>query len=283
MREKLKVIVLALVVLLAASLFLIFNVQNSKNALLRDLEQTKVKLEKLIGENKELIGRLNGILAEKKSFEDKVGAMQRDLERISSEREKIKRNYELADKERKESLDRLKSYAQLQKDLELLKSENTTLMEQLEAFKKHKSILESDLGELKRVNKSLKQQIEEAKQILKDKKSRLSSYAKTSGSEDDATAWSVDLPPIIVSPKASATTELSSSIKGKIIEVNAEYEFVVINLGKYSGVKEGMIFEVRRGSNCIGKVEVIQLREYIAACDVVQADSPFKTGDIVVF
>jgi hypothetical protein len=47
------------------------------------------------------------------------------------------------------------------------------------------------------------------------------------------------------------------------------------------GVQEGMVFDVFRSNKFLGKVEVIQLRERIAACDIIQADVLFKTGDIV--
>ena len=49
------------------------------------------------------------------------------------------------------------------------------------------------------------------------------------------------------------------------------------------GVKNGMVFKVLRNRKVLGKVKVIRLRQKIAACDIIQAKVPFKSGDIVEY
>jgi len=171
----------------------------------------------------------------------------------------------LVNKEREELLERLKVYAQLQKDLETSKDENKTLKSQVNSLERYKLNLETELNKLRRENEDLKQKFVEAE-------------SKTTSVSE---VGSIDLPPIVISPQVSSDIGLSSSLKGKILSVNSEYNFVVVDLGRSNGLKEGMVFEVLREGRLLGKVEVIQAREKIAACDIIQADSPFKAGDFI--
>jgi len=280
--DKLKIIVLALAVLLALSLFLIFTTQSAKSKLEREYNLTK---QRLTQENKELANKLEGILTENRSLEGRLGVVQEDLERISSEKEQLQQKYELVIKEREKLLVQARSYTQSEKNLESLKKENQALKEQIASLEKEKLTLQTNLKEAKQDKESFQQRIAQAKQILKQKPSSPSEaiYAKQQelSVNQEAGVWSVDLPPIVVSPQITSDVGSSSSLSGKILNVNTEYAFVVINLGQQMGVQEGMVFEVFRSNKFLGKVEVIQLRERIAACDIIQADVLFKTGDSV--
>ncbi|MGD9015544.1 MAG: hypothetical protein PVI33_05940 [Candidatus Omnitrophota bacterium] len=280
MGDKLKIIVIALAVLLMISLFLIFITQGAKSKLEREYNLTK---QRLTQENKALASRLESILAENRSLEGKLGVVQDDLERISSEKEQFQQKYELVSKEREALLAQSKSYAQFEKNLESLEKENQVLKEQIASLEKEKRTLENNLQQTKQDKASFEQKIAQAKQILKQKPSSAAVYAKEQelSVTQEAGVWSVDLPPIVVSPQITSGVESSSSLSGEILNVNTEYAFVVINLGQQMGVQEGMVFDVFRSNKFLGKIEVIQLRERIAACDIIQADVLFKTGDSV--
>ena len=260
--KKLKIIILALVAFLVISVFIIFALQSSKSALMREYISTR---QRLTQQNEELNNRLNTVVTENRGLQGRLEAIQRDLEGVSSERDKLARNYELVNKEREELLERLKVYAQLQKDLETSKDENKTLKSQVNSLERYKLNLETELNKLRRENEDLKQKFVEAE-------------SKTTSVSE---VGSIDLPPIVISPQVSSDIGLSSSLKGKILSVNSEYNFVVVDLGRSNGLKEGMVFEVLREGRLLGKVEVIQAREKIAACDIIQADSPFKAGDFI--
>lgn len=279
MQIKIKIIILVLVILLATSIFIVFSIQNSKLALLREYNYTK---EKLTQENEQLANRLNSTLADSKRLKDRLEVIQGDLERISSERNQIQRKFELVNKERQELLEKIGSYAQLQRDLEFSKKENKSFKEEISSLREDNLILKADLSEFRKDKENVKQKIEEAKHILKGK-ALMAGYAKEQ--ELDVTQepelWSIDLPPIVVSPPAFSDKGLSFLLEGAILNVNREYNFIVVDLGQRMGVKEGMVFEVYRQKELLGKVEVIQLRQEIAACDIIQADSLFEIGDIV--
>ncbi len=89
----------------------------------------------------------------------------------------------------------------------------------------------------------------------------------------------VDLPPIVLERTRYGAEKVStssfdwmnkdSSLKGRIVTVNREHSFVVIDLGKQRGVEIGTMFNVYKGSTLIGKLETIQCRQRISACDII--------------
>ena len=57
-------------------------------------------------------------------------------------------------------------------------------------------------------------------------------------------------------------------MEGRIVTVNKEHDFVVINIGRQDGVRVGFDFDIYRSGHIIGSIKVIQLRERIAAADI---------------
>ena len=92
---------------------------------------------------------------------------------------------------------------------------------------------------------------------------------------------SVELPAIVVRSSPSLEKEKAEPVmfSGKILAVNAESNFVVIDLGMVSGVKPGDKFNVYREGRAIGSIEVIQVRDSISACDIKRVTAPLKIGD----
>jgi len=276
---RLKIIIFLLVIFLVISVFIVFNLQSSKSALLREYSYTK---QNLTQENEKLLSKLNSLLAENKGLEDRLGIAQVDLERIVSEKEQLQRSYEFLNSEMEELMETSKKYVKLKDKYEILNEENKTSKELVDSLEKDKNKLESELKELENINDNLKQKIEEARQVIRGKENFVKYEDERSEiSGVGASIRSVDLPPIVVSPKPHSDNVLFSSLKGKVINVNKRYNFVVVDLGRQMGVKEGMVFSVFRGNRPIGKIEVIRLRDKIAACDIIQADTIFNIDDIV--
>ncbi len=111
-----------------------------------------------------------------------------------------------------------------------------------------------------------------------------------------ATRESVELPPIVVRLQAGASSSAASPDKqmplreekgkeaysgGSILGVNRENNFVVINLGRIAGLEVGNTLQVYRGTRAIATIEVIQVRESIAACNIKEEVSSPEAGDTV--
>nr|MBU1328649.1 hypothetical protein [Candidatus Omnitrophota bacterium] len=84
----------------------------------------------------------------------------------------------------------------------------------------------------------------------------------------------VDLPPIRAQKTAKLTTPSLErlgeklELKGRVVTVNKEHNFVVIDIGKQDGIDIGNKFNVYRGETFLGSVEIIQMRDRIAAADI---------------
>ena len=104
----------------------------------------------------------------------------------------------------------------------------------------------------------------------------------------------VELPPIVLQRQdygssrnaVSALEQITrpGSLEGKIVTVNREHSFVVIDLGEDAGVGIGTVFNVYRDNLWIGSIESIQTRQKISACDIkdVKENFSIEISDIVV-
>jgi predicted nucleic acid-binding Zn-ribbon protein len=100
-------------------------------------------------------------------------------------------------------------------------------------------------------------------------------------------AGEVELSPIVVSaqgPEAAVKTDPKISkpgFEGKIVSVNEENNFIIVDVGEKRGVRLGDVLGVYRGSEYIARVEVIQVRQDISAADLKDQWSKVKAGDVV--
>lgn len=81
-----------------------------------------------------------------------------------------------------------------------------------------------------------------------------------------------------------AAQTLPPPITGKVIEVNSAYNFVVVNLGENDGLKPGSFLKVLRQDKELGKLEVIKVRQTIAAAEIreIRKGEQIKTDDAVI-
>ncbi len=85
----------------------------------------------------------------------------------------------------------------------------------------------------------------------------------------------IELEKIVVKP-GSVTT-------GKIIMVNKEYAFVVVNLGSQHNIKVGDVLSVYRNDEFIGKVQIERAEEKMSAAAILPdwQNVEFKENDVV--
>ena len=93
---------------------------------------------------------------------------------------------------------------------------------------------------------------------------------------------SVELPPIVVRPQSGNSQSESVPVDGKVLAVNKESNFVIVDLGEGAGIKVGNRFRVSRDGQYVGDVEVIQIRKNISACDIKKEIVPIQIGDSVL-
>jgi chromosome segregation ATPase len=149
----------------------------------------------------------------------------------------------------------------LEKSIVRLSDEKNTIEKQLVGTE---SMIQSKINEIWEIKDSLDQSIQSTK-------------IKPSANE-------VELPPIVVSSDGKTDANYSTAvagIDGRVVSVNDESNFLIIDVGENSGLRLGDTLSVYRDSKYIARVEVIQLRKDIAAADIKDQWSQVKIGDAV--
>ncbi|MBL7085083.1 MAG: hypothetical protein ISS43_03120 [Candidatus Omnitrophica bacterium] len=86
-------------------------------------------------------------------------------------------------------------------------------------------------------------------------------------------------------PRRNLSTTGELTLRGRIVQLNEDYRFTVINLGSIDGVKKGMIFSVFQKDEEAAKIKVNKVRRHISACDIqlVYTGRGIGVGDLVIY
>jgi len=171
-----------------------------------------------------------------------------------------------------------------------IKRENNSLRTQTKELVMTKLALEKGLTKLRKEKTALDNRLFETEQILGD---RISDILQLKDDLEDtrlgaiditsSVANAVELPPIVVRTQGEKARDSAAKgeMTGRIVSINEENNFVIIDLGKNSGTQIKDRFNVYRGSNQIATIEVMQLRKDISAADIVKKQGKIQVGDIV--
>jgi len=258
--------------LLKAKAELEIELKKLKNALRpKDLEIEQLKVE-----NAEFSSKLSEFKEEKDFLAQKIRDSEEVAEVLSRDllREK---NLNLKDKEESENI----------------RAENRFLRNKVAAIEETTSDINALVAEKKdmeRVIAGLKRDLDYKDREIRKMEVALSEQSRKNveaRAEAYHTPQEVDLPPIVLE-RSSYTADTAiditdspdwlnrpSGLRGNVVTINREHNFVVIDLGKYHGVETGDRFNIYRGEILIGTLEAIQCRDRIAACDITDIKDGF--------
>ena len=228
------------------------------------------------------------------SLQREKSALQIDLNSLRNEKQDLSRqleyNQKLLDSISQEVVREKNDKTAIQDTLKKIKDENKILSRQLKSLNSHKAALDKKVDELQEGKSSVERRLSEMEAMLAERVRQFNSLkddldAIRSGKPVDSVERkykeSVELPAIVVRSGSSAgkTGAGDESFPGKVLAVNLDNNFVVMDMGVSSGIKSGDRFSVYREGKQIGSIEVIQVRENISACDIKRMSTPFKIGD----
>jgi septal ring factor EnvC (AmiA/AmiB activator) len=285
MGQKIKIAIIVLASLLLISFIVILQLSMTKQAL-------EGNLAKLSGENQTLLKQIQDISREKEQLADKVNLVSDKISSLTKEKEALEKNlHDLTVDLEKEKQGRLQS----EERITPIQEENASLKSQVEQLTSRKDILVNQLTELQNKNKSLEDRFNEMDKQLKEKMVQVESIRKKlEQTKNSANAIiqngdSVELSPIVIHPQGSlamrpqmtAPVTEKGSLVGKVIAVNKENGFVVIDMGSEQGVSMGDTFKVYNNNKVLALLKVIQVRDAISACDIRNETGVIKEGDTV--
>ena len=270
-----------------------------KDAYWADIFKAKTDLEMQIGTVRSELKSLQ--IANEQLQRDK-SVLELDLNSLRRDKEDLRRqldyNQKLMDSIAQELVREKNDKMRIQDASRSIKDESLLLTRQLKSLNNRKVILERKVYELQEENTSLDRRLNEMQAMLNEKLSRISELSdnldglRNSITEGKAASEilqkkdSVELPPIVVRPTAQKDEgqrpqESSLIPEGKVLALNRDNNFVIIDLGEDLGIKPGDRFQVYRDEALIATLEVIKTRKNISACDIKKEKTPIRVGDIV--
>jgi len=242
---------------------------------------------------------LRNLQISNESLQRDKSSLQLDVNSLRNEKQDLIRqldyNQKLLDSISQEVVRERNDKVKIQDSFKAIKNENAVLIRQLESLSSHKSALDRKLQDLTIGKDTVEKRLNEMETMLTDRISQINSLkdeldaiksGKPSAALENKPRESVELPEIVVRSTNSGGSEgpLTAGapvFSGKILAVNPDNNFVVIDLGASSGVKQGDTFNVYREGKSIGSLAVIQSRDNISACDIKTMNTPLKIGDSI--
>lgn len=228
----------------------------------------------------------------RESAEEHVAQLQTSEGLLRVELQDVKKQNELLDQKTKEAENQIES---LLEELDLAQSvrdevrkENRELKESLETMKKTTESLKAQfeqkeqdvnqrIGDLQSQldaaldrNKTLEERRLELEKEYGELKEKLTSLEQEPELSDEISeSVDVDLGPIIVSS--------TDAMEGRIVSVDQEAEFVIVNLGERHGVAVDQELAVYNGNKHLGNVKATRVLPEMSAADFVP---PLTSQDI---
>ncbi len=142
----------------------------------------------------------------------------------------------------------------LTSEMAKVRDETTNLKGRLDTERKEKLTLTEDLAKAKQSYQALSNELttlRQAKEALEKRvKEMLSARAK-------------EAEQIVVKPPEK------KALEGKVLVVNREFGFAVMNLGSKDGIASGTIFSVWKQDKEVGKVQVERIYENMSAANII--------------
>jgi chromosome segregation ATPase len=261
----------SLVILLIVLLVLSFALAGGGGYLLQQEKQKNSALQEELDEvkTKQRITESNLLKAQ-----DLIKNLEQSLQQTKDQLDSISKDLEQEKSARQEALTRID---QLTQDFENQKSLREKLEAKLTDAQKKSDTLEKQLKALEYSKSELEVRLSE----LEDSGSGNVELGKIEVKNDVKQASPAEQPKAKTKPAKKETTQ---SQEGKILVINKEYNFAVINLGSKDGVRIGDVYSVYRGSKLIGDIKVEKVHDSMAAAGFQQSDMKerLNEGDKVV-
>jgi outer membrane murein-binding lipoprotein Lpp len=269
-KGKVATIILAILVVISLSLtggiYYLLQKEHAKNLALQqaldELNEKQKRVEEQLNQSKQTIVQLGNNLEEART---QIDNLNKELNQ-----EKVVKEEALSQiKQLKSSLEQQKTLrADLESKLSLTQKDAEKIQARVKELESKKSELEARVTELEEKQKQAQAAVELGKVVVTPEGALPSQETTENASVIEKAA------------KAAAPSEF----EGKVLVVNKEYDFVVINLGSKDGIGMGDIYSLYHGNQYLGDVKIEKIHDSMAAGGFLSPDIKNKVneGDRVV-
>ena len=240
---------------------------------------------------------LNDIQLNNRQLQKDKSALELEITNYKRERSELLQrsdyNQKMIDSVTRDFVRERNDKTKLQESYKTLRQENITLIRQLNSLNNRKLTLDRKMQKLQTERDELGRRVDEMETMLTDKVNNVSDFkdqidairqgkAVKKEAQSAENKEQVELPPIVVRPSASTSNPASlSAFEGKIVSINKENNFVIVDLGERAGLKAGDTLQAYHGDKAVANLEVIQTRNDISACNIKEEFQPLQMGDAV--
>jgi len=251
------------------------NLQLHVEELQQELATAKVELVEIKKKNSDMQLELSEVKNQKESIEHEIKRGKDLADTLSLEVARIQNEKKFMD-------NRLKKVT----------VENDDLREKIKQLTSTKIALEKSIVRMQDEKKNLEDKLIETENVIQNRIDEIWEIKKgideTFRPAKARQKGEVELTPIVVSAGSQETQQYPYPYEGKIpgfegniVSVNSDNNFVIVDVGKSDGLRLGDSLGVYRGAEYIAGLEVIQIRDDIAAADIKNKVSTIQVGDIV--
>ena len=192
-----------------------------------------------------------------------------------------------------------------------MKTENVKIKQDLDTATQERDAIQADLSkqaqEFQAKTKTVEQELQTRDARVKELEIKISDVEKKmadavaaaaqKAKEEMQAAATAATTPAPVNPENSAdpssekNVELdkivvnkADSVKGRVLSVDKETEFIIFDLGAKSGIKQGDVMSVLRGDDYLGDIKVSRVQDEMSAADLIPPFSSrmIRKNDTVV-
>ncbi|MBN1913685.1 MAG: hypothetical protein JW788_04725 [Candidatus Omnitrophica bacterium] len=273
-KNKLSVSIMVLLILVALSLsgtvFYFLQKEKAKSSSLEvALEDIRFKERAAQGKVEEYQGIVSGL-------ELKLKTSQEEVDKLS-----VELNQEKSSKE--EALNQLE---QLRAELAQQKNMKEELEQRVKKEKEESQNIRNRVKELEDKRLRLEERIKELESELEQAKDRgveLGTVVVTPEIKEEEPAAEQGPALEQAAPAVSKETQKILPQEGKVLVINKDYNFVVVNLGQRDGIRIGDVFSVYSKNQYIGDIKVEKIHDSMSAAAFLSEDTKdrIKEGDKV--
>lgn len=166
--------------------------------------------------------------------------------------------------------------------------ENVELRKQLKQLVSAKTAVEKSYVRLTEEKNKIEKKLIETEGMIQNKIDEIWEMKEGLGEtlkehETHIPSSDIELSPIVVNSQGSASMikPTTTGLNGKIVSINDDNNFVIVDLGEKTGIRVGDSLSVYRNNQYIARLEVIQVRKDISAADIKDRVSKIKVGDTI--
>lgn len=245
MKNKLKLSVLFVILLLLVSLGSATFYYNSYEKQKKISKSLEAELNSVKDQRDDILKQLDALNKEKTILQTKVKENDRIFADLSDKLEKEKEAKDLLVNEQKSLADKIEEIEQEKKKL------GDTLNDKLQELKELQIRLDAEISE---------------KNELEKKMADLSTARNSAENLDKI----VVTPPDTEASIKEEAKEQKQAISSKVLLINREYGFLVLDIGKPSKVALGDVFEVFHENASMGKVKIEKIHDTMSAANFLE-------------